>query len=148
MFAAASITMDDQTKCVVYTNILNSLDKNGELKEAVSIATYDDIIEIIKHDLSSAIESDQDRALQMIAVLLDNSIHSIQRDVIEILQCENIDKKLKNTILNSFSVSCVKYFVMSYNISTLASYYVVWREYEVEKVHFNVDFCPNILAYK
>ena len=125
--------MDDQSKCEIYTKLLNSLSKKCDLKHEIDKTTYSKQIHLLKIDLLSKVTSDQETALQLLEILIESNVQDIQKDVVSILSNECVVENIKVKILNIIQ-AYVRELLNSKKWPDLILFYRIWKSYDIEKV--------------
>ncbi|XP_076266425.1 uncharacterized protein LOC143200054 [Rhynchophorus ferrugineus] len=109
--------------------VLKKLDKNNTTSKMMSLSEYNNELKVLKINLD--INGKDKLALQTLKSLIDKNIHSIQKDVISILE-GGIDKRLKNSIIDSIAKYLMN-LITTKNFTDLVSLYTVWKSYNIEK---------------
>lgn len=125
MFTAKA--MENQLVYSIYNEMADHLDAKGKLIKDMDNATYIRHINLIKDDLNSTSEQQRTAAFQLLRIFVDNTIHSIQTDALELLSAANIDLEQKKSILSPLGMKSIQTSLANQNIEDLATLNASWN---------------------
>lgn len=114
---------------------IKALSEKGNLTGEITSPVYTQYLKCIKTELESSKEKDWDSAIQTLQILVDHNVLSVRRDVLDIIEDEQINPNMQERILVSVSIQCLQQYLKENNLPFVS------KLYEISKKH-NIDVSP------
>lgn len=122
------------TTMKIYKKI-KALSEKGNLTGEITSTVYTEYLKCIKTELESSKEEDWDSAIQTLQILVDHNVLTVRRDVLDIIEDEQINPNMQETILVSVSIQCLQQYLKENNLPFVS------KLYKISKKH-NIDVSP------
>lgn len=114
---------------------IKALSEKGNLTGEITSTVYTEYLKCIKTELESSKEEDWDSAIQTLQILVDHNVLTVRRDVLDIIEDEQINPNMQETILVSVSIQCLQQYLKENNLPFVS------KLYKISKKH-NIDVSP------
>lgn len=114
---------------------IKALHEKVNLSGEITSTEYTQYLKCIKTELESSRKEEWETAMQTLQILVDHNVQSVRSDVLDIIEDEEINPNMQESILVSVSIQCLQQYLKEYSLG------FVGKLYEISKKH-NIDVSP------